>query len=519
MWQLRVTTLPDSCDSFRVGHQSYIQNSVVTLSLLVVIVVLALLLIGRHTIYPALISPLAQVRSAHPLCALTQQWLDHQMKAHRPWSAIREAHSKLGPLVRIGPREVSVASIEGLQKVYTAGLDRDPSYALFKSYGTHNLLSFQDGKCHSAQKRIISAVYAKSFLQHSVDMKTLTREIIGERLLPQLTQLASDQQNCNIMPLAGSVGMDMLTAYLFGLDSGTNWLRTPTEAQRYLGKFDASRDDPDFLAYSESACMGMCEAARVVVQEGNVSGVTRPVVFEKLYKSLKESQPATGHTEEQMMKCVASEMMDQMHASHKPTSIILTYAVWHLSLDTDLQGRLRAELSSLNPRILPNIQAGDEFDLPSASTIDSLPLLSCIVTETLRLHAAVPGSQSRIVPMGGLTIHGKYLPPDTIISSNAFTLHRDEEIFPDAYSWQPERWAQRFASLGSSSDAVPMPRFFWPFGSGGKMCLGSNFALQSESSKQPFECSNTANFLPMIDGSVEAHLGLHILQLHHDDSR
>lgn len=449
------------------------------MSLLALIIALILVLFYKYLLYPAFFSPLAKIKPAHPLCVITTKWFDGQVKKRRPWSTIQRAHSKLGPLVRIGPEEVSVISNEGLRAVYTAGLDRDRSYLCFQSFETHNLLSMQDSKTHSTQKRMISAVYAKSYLQHSPDMKTLSREIIGERFLPLLTRLATSEEDSNIMMLANWLGMDMVTAYLFALENGTNWLRNQADTDKYLADFDAQRDDPGFVMYSEDVCMSMCKAARSVIRGETETGETRPIVFEKLYKPLEEALMAKGKAEEYIMKRVASEMMDQMHASHKPTSVTLTYAVWHLSRDAELQKRLREELTTLTPRILPNVQEGDDFDLPPASAIDALPLLSCVLTETLRLHAAVPGMQSRVVPAGGITLHGAFLPAETIISSNAFTLHRDETVFPDAQSWRPERWARRFDTTHHSDDVVPMPRYFWAFGSGGKMCLGSNFALQS----------------------------------------
>ncbi|TAQ86824.1 hypothetical protein B7494_g4845 [Chlorociboria aeruginascens] len=405
------------------------------------------------------------------------KWFDGQVKKGHPWSTIQRAHSKLGPLVRIGPEEASVASSEGLRAVYTAGLDRDSSYSFFQSFETDNLLSMQDSKTHSLQKRMISLVYSKSYLQHSPDMKTISREIIGERFLPLLARLTTSEEDGNIMLLAQWVGMDMMTAYLFGLENGTNWLRNQADADKYLAELEMKKDDASHGKYSEDVCMSMCKAARSFIRERE-NGETRPIGFEKLYKPLEEILIAEGKPEEYIMKRTASEMMDEMLASHLPTSITLTYAVWHLSQDAELQKRLREELTSLTPRILPNVQEGDDYDLPSASVIDSLPLLNCVLTETLRLHAAVPGVQPRIVPAGGITLHDTFLPAGTTISSNAFTLHRDETVFPDAQSWRPERWAHVFDTTHPSDDAIPMRRSFWAFGSGGKMCLGNNFARQ-----------------------------------------
>jgi cytochrome P450 len=50
----------------------------------------------------------------------------------------------------------------------------------------------------------------------------------------------------------------------------------------------------------------------------------------------------------------------------------------------------------------------------------------------------------------------------------------NEDVFPDASSFKPERW------LVDGPVKVEMNRWFWVFGSGGRMCVGSHFAIYSE---------------------------------------
>ncbi|KAL8703388.1 MAG: hypothetical protein Q9201_003417, partial [Fulgogasparrea decipioides] len=55
----------------------------------------------------------------------------------------------------------------------------------------------------------------------------------------------------------------------------------------------------------------------------------------------------------------------------------------------------------------------------------------------------------------------------------AYTLHRNPRVFPSPLSWNPSRWLD-----ASEAHKTEIGRWFWAFGSGGRMCVGSNFAMQ-----------------------------------------
>jgi cytochrome P450 len=51
-----------------------------------------------------------------------------------------------------------------------------------------------------------------------------------------------------------------------------------------------------------------------------------------------------------------------------------------------------------------------------------------------------------------------------------YTLHRNAEVFPDPLVFKPERW------LGECGDLAEMKKWFWAFSSGGRMCIGLQYA-------------------------------------------
>jgi cytochrome P450 len=71
----------------------------------------------------------------------------------------------------------------------------------------------------------------------------------------------------------------------------------------------------------------------------------------------------------------------------------------------------------------------DDFDDPET---EKLPLLTAAIMEGLRLYTGVPGSLPRAVPNNGAILGGYQFPGGVEVSTQSWTLHRDEDLFPNA---------------------------------------------------------------------------------------
>jgi hypothetical protein len=213
--------------------------------------------------------------------------------------------------------------------------------------------------------------------------------------------------------------------------------------------------------------------------EDSESPTTYPVVFAQLCHSIPTKEGVTDRLE--ILYLAASELLDSIEAAREGIGISLTYAMHQLSQRPALQSTLRDELVKLTPPLkYPPSQ-----EILSTSTLrqlDSLALLDGIVMETLRVHASAPGPQRRLVPEGGAVVEGYFIPAGVTIHSSPYCLHRHEGAYPDANVWRPERWmeirgAKNSGGWGKGKAEDDPRKWFWVFGSGGKMCIGSNFSL------------------------------------------
>jgi cytochrome P450 len=104
----------------------------------------------------------------------------------------------------------------------------------------------------------------------------------------------------------------------------------------------------------------------------------------------------------------------------------------------------------------------------------ALPYLQAVIKEALRIFPPGTGLASKLVPPGGDTIDGVFLPGGTKIGICTWGVMRNKEIFgQDAGTFRPERWLD-----ASAEESAKMERFQdFVFGYGKYVCLGRRVAL------------------------------------------
>ncbi|TWU71709.1 hypothetical protein ED733_003481 [Metarhizium rileyi] len=476
---------------------------------------LLLLLLYTLVLQPAFFCPLARIPSAHWSCPLSSYWILDARKGARENETLFEAHLRLGPMVRVAPNTLSVDGVDAMRTVYQGGFEKSDWYKVFDHYGVPHMFSTLGSKEHARRKRIISHVYSRSFLHASVPARAQSRAILLGRLVPLLGQEAAaacdDPKGTEVQSLFMATTMDLISAYIFGLRNSTDFIQDEAYRhhwlQLYLSRhhhhfwpqelpgvtrlctrlglrlYPSFVDDAneEIRVWNRRMCDMAEQSMRTDVDDQVCLAADEAVVFKAMHAGIDREESTEGeasllyHTSiQQRSLAVASEILDQLLAGHETAGIVLTYIAWRLSLSPDVQTQLREELLSIEPC---REMATDELGkLPHPKTLHSLPILHAVVMETLRLHAPIPGPQPRSTPYPSCQIGGYSIPGGVRIASLAHTLHLDERVYPDARRWDHTRWLVPGAD-DDEDRKKQMNRHFWAFGSGGRMCIGSNFAL------------------------------------------
>ncbi|KAK1989049.1 cytochrome P450 family protein [Colletotrichum cereale] len=473
-------------------------------------------LLYHFIIHPLFLSPLSKIPVLHWSCHISPLWILYTRKTNCQNRTLHQAHRRLGPVVRIAPNELSLDGYDALKTVYQGGFEKDEWYSIFDNYGVPCMFSTLPSKLHSLRKRPVAAVYAKSFIHASEAAGAQSRAILFSRLLPLLSASASAEplspDGIDVFSAFLATTMDFITAYIFGLRNATDFIRDRTYRDHWLqlylarashafwpqelprltalcAKVSGGRWKP-YPAWVDSANAEiaawnkkLCKAASVAEGQKGEDPADEPVVLRALEAGIEKERLANGKasllyrtTILQKDLSVASEVMDQVLAGQETAGIALTYLAWHLSQSPALQLSLRRELLTLSPSLVMPPGASLPASLPNPKQVDALPLLHAVLMETLRLHAPIPGPEPRRTPhhppcrLGGFRVPG-----GVRVAALGYALHRNAEVFPDPEAWDYTRWLED--SGIDEGRRREMARYFWAFGSGGRMCVGSNFAM------------------------------------------
>ncbi|QFT57792.1 putative bifunctional P-450/NADPH-P450 reductase 2 [Sulfitobacter sp. THAF37] len=143
-------------------------------------------------------------------------------------------------------------------------------------------------------------------------------------------------------------------------------------------------------------------------------------------------------------------------AGHETTALTLSWAMYLLGFDPQVQARARKEVQEV---LQGRACTGDD--------VEKLPYVRMIIDETLRLYPAA-GIISRTAQKHDTLCDREIRPGDTVMIP-IYALGRNALLWDDPDRFDPERFADR-----KSIDRYA----YLPFGDGPRICIGASFALQ-----------------------------------------
>ena len=103
---------------------------------LALVIVLALLTAIYKTLNFPFFSPLSNIPAAHFSAHFSNLWLYYVRYTKQENVVIHKLHESLGPIVRLGPKELSVNCLEnGVKQIYSGDFPKHAFYDQFDSYG------------------------------------------------------------------------------------------------------------------------------------------------------------------------------------------------------------------------------------------------------------------------------------------------------------------------------------------------------------------------------------------------
>jgi cytochrome P450 len=298
---------------------------------------------------------------------------------------------------------------------------------------------------------------------HLEQRKLLLPAFHGEkmqRLAALMTELATEEteswpreQPFALHPPLQRLTLEIILRAVFGLDRGArldalrdvltqvlsfseNPLSVLPALQRIAGLVSRRfREFDELVAKADRMIFELVEERRSL----GASGSERDDVLAMLLGARHEDgSPMSGQE-------IRDELMTALVAGHETTASQLAWAFERLAREPRVTRRLVDELD-----------AGESEEY-----------LVATINEILRLKPVLPNAEPRLVKRP-VRIGDFEYPAGVALLASAFLIHRDPDVYPEPYAFQPERFLER-----------PPGTYTWiPFGGGRRRCLGASFALQ-----------------------------------------
>ncbi|GFF56990.1 cytochrome P450-DIT2 [Aspergillus udagawae] len=153
-------------------------------------------------------------------------------------------------------------------------------------------------------------------------------------------------------------------------------------------------------------------------------------------------------------------------AGHENVEMVAISAMLELAKNPGIQQNLYTELTQ---------SLGQDY---SSEDVDSLPLLTSVIYEALRLYPPLIILANRRAKSSMQLGDGFTVPRGTLIAWHSYGTHTDPQYWgPAAMEFRPDRWGSDCAVIQREFRIRQARGMYFPFGLHSRRCLGSRFAL------------------------------------------
>lgn len=428
---------------------------------------IAITIVHRLYFNPLAGIPGPKIAAATRLYELWFQGVQHTQFPHQ----IKRLHKKYGPIVRISPFEVSLNDSEFNIDFLRSDkkLDKDPWYYYFGF--TNAIFVLLDREKHKVRQTNLANHFRGKYWTDSFPM--ITNEV--STLINKFEVSATEHSTLNLSKVYRKTGNELLRNFLlgteydgdnansrdFGKDADTSFdplFRAAAWTRHFPWIFPIQKLVPDFVfeltmplaAYTR-------EIERMIpriIKDHDANGTpayNNGLLYQMIDHDLsyreKGGQPAI------------EEFMEMLWGGRESIGHSLSSVSYQLLVRPECQEKLHQELKD------------SPFELTTATyaQLKTLPYLWAVCKEGIRMQY---GCTFRIPRVSSEAVQYKQfnLPAGTTISMSPSFFHDDEEIFPDAMTFKPERWLE--------GDVEKLEKFWNPFGNGTRSCGGRPMAYE-----------------------------------------
>ncbi|KAI4867191.1 benzoate 4-monooxygenase cytochrome P450 [Hypoxylon rubiginosum] len=382
-----------------------------------------------------------------------------------------ELHEKYGPIVRVGPDEVSCAGPSDFKEVYGprygkgGPLTRDPRNAMSKdTFGVPSMFQ-ADVQEHAKVRRQLNPAFSE---KASREQEPLVMRYI-DSMIEKLGDASARGESVDVEKYTMWATFDIQGDLVFGEDvfkciekeQWHPWIRismTYFTSGVYMHalndispwalwiwqKFFTPKSIADAQSYHLRTTLELVDKRMAAGKTDHPDYMSFIASESKAGEMLTKEQM---YANAQMLVTAGSETV----ATASATTLFL------LLKNPDAMERAKQEIRSA---------FASAQDI-TATAVTQLPYLLAAIDESMRIWPPVATSfNPRAVTSGGCTVDGYFIPEGACIGIHNHVVGRSEEYFRNAKKFVPERW------LGDERYVSDARELFQPFSSGPLNCIG-----------------------------------------------
>ncbi|KAI0854976.1 cytochrome P450 [Xylaria cubensis] len=393
---------------------------------------------------------------------------------------IKRLHSEYGPVVRIGPNDVSISDLDFIDTIYAPGPGhrRDKNAKHSRSLGISSSIGGSiTHELHRNRREALNPFFSPQRI-HRLDPDLASKAAQVENIFADARESG---QVLNLSDIYFAFCNDVVHKYCFGSDPNLLGNLHLASARRknvfsVLGSvkimfhFNWIRKLLQRLPGGGTGAHGMMIFRRRIRAQIDEVLARDPFSDEEpsIFTHLRDSTELPA-AEKSAQRLEDEAVLMTMAGTYSPM-LSLMVAHYHLLNRSDIMAKLRTELGGAHGPVKPT----------TAAELERLPYLSAIVQEAHRLTFGLTGRNARVCPDEPILYKDKErgqtytFPPGTSLSVSTLVIHTDESLFPDPWTFDPDRWVPS----NSASDATDMRRrrSMLSFMRGPRVCIGRHLA-------------------------------------------
>ncbi|KFA52277.1 hypothetical protein S40293_00629 [Stachybotrys chartarum IBT 40293] len=391
----------------------------------------------------------------------TYEWLD-------------DLHQRYGSVVRIAPGELTTISPGAWEDIYLRRptMLKDSHSQTPPMNGADSLFT-AEGHTHTRMRRTFLNGFSDRALREQVPIIESYSELFIQRLRREYAKAPAN--TLDMGKYYGYVGLDVIADLTFG--ESFHGLEKDNEHQWVLGfflgaKFGAIRNSLSYF-YPMDRLFGMIFLRMTAENRARNWKYTAERVTKRLDMAtagIERSDfmtPVIGNVNEGHEKGITRNELNtnslaMVIAGSQLTMVALSTATYLLLKNPETYRRLQEEVRS-------SVSTLSELGVES---VQSLPYLSAVVDETLRIHHPTPIHLPRIVAPEGQIIDGKWIPGNTVIGVALQTAQTSSLYWADPHGFHPERFLPLGHAYYDSQFKHDNKEAFHPYSIGNRSCVG-----------------------------------------------